>query len=267
MPLPDQSANTNSTDVSPVGEHNNNMSVKLPPFWEKHPALWFVSIEAQFRVAGITRDTTQYYCVVSALNSDTLSFVSDIVLAPPEADKYQTLKTRLIAEFSDSEQRRIKAVLSELVLGDDKPSHLLRRMRQLSGTLGEDYLKTLWLQRLPTQTQAILSISDATVDKLALMADKIHETSGLGVEEITKDTSPPSEYGELRAQIAEISKQVERLSRNREHSSGTNAPIPLRRPRSPTPNKPRDLCWYHWKYGEQARKCLLPCKFRYNQEN
>lgn len=98
----------------------NRVGLKLPPFWDKHAVLWFASIEAQFVVSGITQDETKFYCVISALTSDILSYVSDIVLTPPATDKYQTLKSRLITEFSDSEQRRIKAVLSELTLGDDK---------------------------------------------------------------------------------------------------------------------------------------------------
>lgn len=248
----------------PQGAQINRIGLKLPPFWEKRPTMWFASIEANFRMSGITQDATKYYCVVSALNSDVLNYISDIVLAPPESNMYETLKNRLISEFSESEQSKIKALFSELVLGDDKPSHLLRRMRELAGTLGEVYLKALWLQRLPPQTQAILSVSDESTEKLALMADRIHETSGLGVETVTKNESPPlSEFGELRAQIAELSKQVERISRNRERPSGSNVPAP-RRPRSPTP-KPNNLCWYHWKFGERARKCFPPCSF--NQEN
>ena len=35
---------------------------------------------------------------------------------------------------------------------------------------------------------------------------------------------------------------------------------PRRRSRSPAPHRqPQDLCWYHAKYGEDARKCKPPC--------
>lgn len=248
----------------------NRVGLKLPPFWDKHPILWFASIEAQFAVSGITQDTTKYYSVISTLTSDILNYVSDIVLTPPDTDKYQTLKSRLIADFSDSEQRKIKAVLSELVLGDDKPSHLLRKMKQLAGkTLGEDFLKTLWLQRLPTQAQAILSVSEDSLDKLALMADKIHETTSVSVDEVkcTKNSFP--EFSELRAQIAELSKQVERLSRGRERQKRDNENIHFsHRQRSKTPRnrEPRDQCWYHWKFGDAAKRCKSPCCFK-NQGN
>lgn len=218
-----------AADVAKVG-------LKLPPFWDKHPVLWFANIEAQFIVSGITQDATKYYSVISGLTSEILNYVSDIVLTPPETEKYETLKARLIDEFSDSEQRRIKAVVSELVLGDDKPSHLLRKMRQLAGkTLGEEFLKTLWLQRLTPQAQAILSVSDDKLDKLALMADKIHDTAESRVEEINSPKDSFPELSELRAQISELSKQVQRLSRSRERNSYDRQKYSPHRNRSQTP--------------------------------
>lgn len=243
-------------DAAPQAQVNR-VGLKLPPFWDKHAVLWFANIEAQFVVSGITQDETKFYCVISALTSDILSYVSDIVLTPPNSDKYQTLKSRLISEFSDSEQRRIKAVLSELTLGDDKPSHLLRKMKQLAGTiLGEDILKTLWLQRLSNQVQAILSVSEDSLEKLAVMADKIHETSGGNVEAVQYAKNSVSDVSELRAQIAELTKQVERLSRSRERKNSFS-----QRHRSKTPKK-HDLCWYHFKFGDSAKRCKFPCLFK-----
>lgn len=237
----------------------NKVGLKLPPFWDKHPVLWFANIEAQFVVSGITQDTTKYYFVISALTSDVLSYVSDIVLTPPPNDKYETLKSRLIAEFSDSDQRRIKAVLSELSLGDDKPSHLLRKMRELAGkTVGEDFLKTLWLQRLSNQVQVILSVSEDNLDKLAIMADKIQETANINIAEVQSQNNPISDVSELRLQIAELTKQVERLSRGRERQGRDFTPS---RRRSKTPQK-YEQCWYHFKFGEAAKRCKPPCRFQ-----
>lgn len=251
-------------DVSVPTPEVNKVGLKLPPFWDKHAVLWFANIEAQFVVSGITQDTTKYYSVISALTSDILSYASDIVLEPPPTEKYQKLKSRLIAEFSDSDQRRIKAVLSELTLGDDKPSHLLRKMRELAGrAVGEDFLKTLWLQRLPNQAQVILSVSEDSLDKLALMADKIHETANMNIDEVRCSKLEASfEVSELRAQIAELTKQVERLSRGREQYK--RDPTPHRR-RSRTPKK-HDKCWYHFKFGNDAKHCRSPCSYK-KQEN
>lgn len=246
----------------------NRVSLKLPPFWDKHPRLWFASVESQFVMSGISQDTTKFYSVISTLTSDVLNYVSDIVLQPPENDKYGKLKERLIADFSESEQSRIKAVLSELVLGDDKPSHLLRKMKQLAGTtLGEEFLKTLWLQRLPTQHQAILSVSEDSLDKLALMADKIHESTGSSIMEIKSAQISLSDFETLRMQISELSKQVEGFTSSRGRNSNTVRAFSSRsRSKSPRKKKTYDYCWYHWKFGEKAKHCKSPCHFK-NQGN
>ncbi|GFQ72394.1 uncharacterized protein TNCT_258021 [Trichonephila clavata] len=74
----------NDTTVFRVG-------VKLPPFWKANPALWFVQLEAHFALAGITADDTKFN-VVSAINSDILNCVCDIILKPLDVDTYSTLK-------------------------------------------------------------------------------------------------------------------------------------------------------------------------------
>ena len=48
--------------VPPPAIHR--VTVKLPPFWFEKPALWFAQAEAQFAVAGITRDDTMYNYVI-----------------------------------------------------------------------------------------------------------------------------------------------------------------------------------------------------------
>lgn len=138
-----------------------------------------------------------------------------------------------------------------------KPSHLLRKMKQLADTiLGEDILKTLWLQRLPNQVQAILSVSEDSLDKLALMADKIHETAGASVEAVHCPNNSAFDVSELRTQLAELTEEVKRLSRDRERKSSFS-----RRKRSKTPKK-FDRCWYHFKFGEAAKRCQSPCRFK-----
>ncbi|GBM40949.1 hypothetical protein AVEN_156341-1 [Araneus ventricosus] len=133
-------------------------------------------IESQFTIAGITKDETKYHHVVAAIETDVIAQVSDIILNPPEELKYEALKERLIEQFADSETHRLKLLLQELQLGDNRPTQLLCKMRDLSSKVPEDLLKNLWLQRLPTAVQQILAVSTGDVDALAKMADKHGQT-------------------------------------------------------------------------------------------
>lgn len=113
----------------------SKIALRLPPIWKNNIKLWFIQVESNFTLSDITNDATKYSCIIANVDPETLSAVSDILLDPPTTDKYNTLKERLIQEFSDSEARQVQKLLSELQLGDDKPSHLLRKMRELAGTV------------------------------------------------------------------------------------------------------------------------------------
>lgn len=83
-----------------------------------------------------------YDYVVGSLDSNTLSNVSDIIRAPPAQNKYTAIKSRLIRDSTDSENRKLHRLLQDCELGDNKPSQLLRKMKDLSnGALNDDALK------------------------------------------------------------------------------------------------------------------------------
>lgn len=263
--MPDETTSALTGDAGQI----SRVALKMPQFWEKEADLWFINVEAQFVLADITRDETKYYAVVSALNSEVLSHVSDIVKNPPKDKLYESLKERLIAEFGDSEQKRVKDLLSNAVLGDDKPSHLLRRMRQLANNaVGDEFLKTLWIQRLPITIQGILSISEGNFDQLARMADKMLDITPQHhqvAETNFRPTNDQSAIGQLQAQIAALTEQVSRLASDRQpHRRHFSRNRSSSRGRPRTPERSQDLCWYHSTFKDKAKKCKPPCK---HQEN
>ncbi|GBL88536.1 hypothetical protein AVEN_86269-1 [Araneus ventricosus] len=158
----------------------SRIAVKVPPFWRENPAIRFSQLESQFITSGIVQDSIKYHNVVASVETEILSQVSDIITSPPNDDMYKKLKERLINIFSDSEERRLKKLLQDVELGDKCPTMLLRQMQDLAGNrVGDELLRSLWLQRLPTQIQAILTTSSDDLNKLSIMADKIADvTSG-----------------------------------------------------------------------------------------
>ncbi|GFT45350.1 uncharacterized protein TNCV_4322831 [Trichonephila clavipes] len=154
------------------------IALRLPPFWKSNVRLWIAQCDHAFTFSGISSDDTKYSALVANLDAETLSYVSDVVLSPPNSDKYHTLSQRIITQFSDSETQKIKNLLTDLQL-DEKPSHLLRKMKELSnGQLQDDFLQSLWLQRMLPHIQTVLSASSESLDKLAIIADKVSEVVG-----------------------------------------------------------------------------------------
>lgn len=267
-------------DPPVVGAEISRISVRAPPFWKANPALWFCQLEAQFEMNRITVDKSKYYTVVAAIESTVLDQVSDLVLNPPENGLYTALKRRLLDVFADSEQGRLKKLLSQIDLGDQKPSNLLREMRSLAGSsISSDILKTLWLQRLPSNMQAILSISAENLDRLVVMADKIHETTvGSELHKINlqpQETSIVNQIAELSRQLSELKSELSHRGRKRDLNRSSRSKS---RNRSQTPQTRNNsqhskkvvkskICWYHTKWGNKAKACVGPCNYDADQSD
>lgn len=255
-------AGENGTENPQVEIHA--VGFKAPPFWKSNAVAYFHFIEAQFATSGISADQTKYYCLVAALDEAILSHVSDLICSPPNAGKYDALKERLINHFSESEASKLRMLLHDLELGDKKPSHLLREMKELAKDFSEDAIKALWLQRLPVTVQQILSVSSEQLDKQAAMADKILEVSKSAVvSSVEKSADSQSDLSLLRKEISELREQMSRLGRSRSHSRNRSKSRDRVRNRSSSSERGKDydICWYHYRFGKKARNCRKPCKF------
>ncbi|GFQ92876.1 uncharacterized protein TNCT_110471 [Trichonephila clavata] len=80
------------------------ISIKLPPFWTDKPEIWFFQLETRF-----------------------LENVWDIIKDPANTARYSTVKERLLQTFQESENVRIKRLLTGLEFGDMLPSQSYER--------------------------------------------------------------------------------------------------------------------------------------------
>lgn len=263
---------TKATGVSTTPELAR-VAMRVPPFWEQDADLWFLHLESQFHVAGITADLTMFHSVVSALDAKVLAYVREIVANPPEVEAYKTLKEKILGQFSKSEFFRLRQLLLELQLGDNRPSELLVQMRNLSaGKVDDSLLTSLWLQRLPLQMQQILSLSKDSLDNLAAIADKMHEISNTGPSQIESVQAQVDPLESLRQQVEQLTNTVSKLSSDlhssrQQRNSGSQSYRQRPRSRSRSRNRARALCWYHSRFDDKARKCIPPCSFQGNGTN
>jgi hypothetical protein len=128
----------------------SRVAVRLPPFWAERPNVWFAQAEAQFTLAGISSEQTKFYYVIAHLDHRYATEVEDIITSPPEREPYTTLRTELIRRLSPSKEQRIHQLLTLQEMGDRKPSQFLRRLRSLAPDVPDDFLRSIWSSRLPT---------------------------------------------------------------------------------------------------------------------
>ncbi|KYN50169.1 hypothetical protein ALC62_01041, partial [Cyphomyrmex costatus] len=194
----------------------------------------------------------------------SLTEVSDIVLNPPSTDKYTALKNRLVNSFADTTERKLIKLLNEVNLGDCRPSQLLRRMRDFAqkkkkNSVTEEVLKSLWLQRLLQQIQAILAGTKYNLEELSQLADRVTDVLPIGNNSVT--TFTPTQATSTDSQISALQDRIEkletRLSRSKSHTPSDRR----RRSRSRSKSKNR-LCWYHRHFGQNVTKCTQPCGWK-----
>ncbi|UYV66573.1 hypothetical protein LAZ67_4002149, partial [Cordylochernes scorpioides] len=155
----------------------SRFAFRAPPFWPNNVELWISQLEAAFGLAEISRDETKFQATVTSLDQPTLTYVADIVTAPPPSGKYDALKAGLLQRLGQSKQTKILQVLDGRPMGDQKPSTVLAAMQHQAGrNFSDTALKMLWTRRLPQDIRAALAASSETsLSKLAEMADNIHE--------------------------------------------------------------------------------------------
>lgn len=274
MTTPSPSANDGS-ELSTI-----TVSSRIPEFWIDQPRLWFLQIEAILGPQKLS-DEAKYNLLVAKLGKDVIQQVSDILLKPPESKKFDVLKARLLTVYEESENRRFQKLLSEMELGDQKPSQLLRRMKDLArGKIFDETLILMWQGHLPASVRAVLAVSDnKDLENLAAIADKIMETTRpLNVSEVQATTSGTSDNTFIIAEIAKLSLKIREMERARSRSRGRNFnrysrynPRSVSRGRNSTPRRTPDstdwLCYYHHKFRNRAEKCVEPCAWKKDNNN
>lgn len=251
--------------------------VRFPRFCPDQIEQWFWQLEASMEVAGLTNDRKKFMTVISLVDTRCLTNFGSIINNPPtDGTAFSTIKKALIARYVETANERMRRLVSELQLGDKKPSHLLEEMRNLGdGKVNDTVLIQFWIQRLPQDVQKILSAAPESTNltELARMADRIHEIETqrspiasvttsqtensctsthnsskepwlLAIEAITK------RFDQLESEIRG-KREVRSHSRSRSNNNTTN-----------NQGENNGICWYHEKYGQNARTCRLPCSFR-----
>ena len=195
--------------------------------------------------------------------------VQDLLRDPREDDPYEKLKDRLILRIADSERQKIRQLLTTEELRDRKPTQLLRKMQQLLGgktPIDSSLLRELFLQRLPSNVHMILASPDEmSIDKLAEMADRVMDVATPTVTAVSASTEDDGIRRLIRKEV-NTALRAQQRSRPRSFSNSNGGGRDRSRRRSTSRGRSSNrqanqdaVCWYHARFGRNARKCLPPC--------
>lgn len=257
---------------------------RLPEFWADQPRHWFLQVEAILNPQHL-KDQARYDLVLGKLTKSAIGQITDLLLQPPATGKYVALKEKLLEIYEDSAKAQLQKLLSDIELGDQKPSHLLRKMRDLArGNVPDQTLCILWQNHLPQAARAAVAVADTqNLDSLAAIADKVLEavrptshvaevktsSSRGGATPIPDMTAVLVALEKLDARMCSLEGQSKRSDRCRCQTRGRSRGNMRRRSASRgrsttrrTPESPDWLCSYHYRYREKAQRCVPPCAWR-----
>ncbi|CAG4937253.1 unnamed protein product [Parnassius apollo] len=215
-----------------------------------------------------THDNTKFNHVISNLDYRYVTEVKDVITNPPSENKYEKIKTELITRLSASQEQRVRQLLAHEELGDRKPSQFLRHLRNLAGNdVPDEFLRSLWTNRLPNHIQAIIATQTGTsLDAVAQLAHKFNEVMfPLQVQHVasTSTIAAPFEFDDLRRRLDDLSRQVASLTIHRARLRSRRRTSSYRKRSRSRPASTHDQCWYPWKFGSSANKCRSPCISRF----
>lgn len=266
--IKDEDAESPGMTLAAIGVSN-----KLPDFWVDMPRLWFAQFEAVMAPQKQGEDT-KFNMVIAKLGRDSIQQVSDLLTSPPAENKYAALKERLLQVYEESAERQFQKLVSELELGAQKPTHLLRRMKELGrpAQVSDQTLKSLWLSRMPSSVRAVIAVcQDQSLDSLAAIADKIVENGRsyeiATVNDSTAQVSPGpltelvNQMNKLALEVASLRSEVQQNRRSRSRSRPSYRSRSRSRKRR-APGDPGWLCRFHYRYKSKATRCEQPCAWR-----
>jgi hypothetical protein len=277
-----------------LGAEVSRVGMRMPEFTPTDPELWFNIVDRSFLAAGITADATKFGYALTAIGPRYTLEVRDIIMSPPAERSYETLKAELIKRLSLSQEHKTRRLLEHEEIGDRKPSQFLRHLRGLAGSVvGDGVLRTIWLSRLPACLQPhLVTRTQDTVDQLADIADvlmeatrastlQVAETARPALPQIAASDSAVSTEARFNACIAQLrlslqQEMTEQLTAIRRSIEAIREDRPSRdrragdrlgggrRPRSRSRSRgsghaSNGLCYYHWRFGPDARRCEAPC--------
>ena len=254
---------TTTSNISDEASHAAAASpvLHLPAFTPDDATPWFQRVEAQFRLREIKSSSKKADFVIGALPADVFSRLS-LWLGEQTSDsiKYEDLKPAIIQQCEPSPEEKSQRLLELLrtPLGDQRPSDAFREIRSLSrmlqpdGTSSKlDLERVLWMTRLPTDIRTHITDFASRPEKdLLRLADSVRSTSRFAQPTSIAAACHEDDDPEVDDRIFAVQQKRKGFRSNAQKT---------------VPDAPRKaLCYFHRRFGRDARNCRPPCDFSKN---
>ncbi|KAG0412249.1 hypothetical protein HPB47_010609 [Ixodes persulcatus] len=194
--------------------------------------------------------------IVPEIRTEVADELEDILAAALTSNQYDNLKAAILTRKTASERSRLQHLLNMEELGDQRPSQLLRRMRQLLGDATSDadtsLLREIFLQRLPNNMVVVLAAAeDMPLERLADLADRVAEYSTHPVVATTSFQSRASDPAaaapsqDIAARLSRLEKAIQDLQLPASRPSSSRRRSSSRRASPAAVSPVSERCWVY----------------------
>lgn len=265
---------------SSPAQRSESTKFRVPTFYKANPKAWFSILELAFEQNRITDDGEKFRQVLINIDPLVIDIVQDLMDNPPMTQKYNTLKKRIVDALAESSETKLRKVLQGSHIGTDKPSVYLYRIKSLAeGNCSEAVLKSIFIDGMPERIKSVLVATETQdLTKLAVIADRVWEVSSREVQAIanlacqsdldvaavqfsprnsvdTRLSNLEKGLSQIQNSLKQIFDKVNKMNRHRSSSGNRNSVNSDNMVQTD-----RSVCKYHRKFGEQAWRCIQPCR-------
>ena len=253
-------ASNNISEAKPAVQLDASVcgaSVQLPAFDKIEPVSWFAVAEANFALRKVTDSATRYYYVLSKLDPSTLRKLATFLRRPRGEDPYQEIKETLCGTFEPALEQKLDALLTTTDSGDTPPKEFGLELQRLLGDAStDDILKRIFLRSIrPSIVTAITGSLGSRFDAVLEAAHRAWKasaaTSGATSATVAAVSVPPDAPVRWVAHGGQQRGGQQRGANQPGTRSGQVKSI--------------QLCRFHMKFGDGARRCFPSCS-RYGEQ-
>ena len=189
---------TKKTDEKDVSKKKSKVS--LPNYFtdeNKSPKLWLDCVASAYRLSNVSDSQEMCSGTLAMLPCEILRNIADkLEEITVNKDPYKKLIKTLLEINRPSRKELLDSILNENLLGDRKPSTMLKELKNKLESLqpgaasegNNELLKELFFRTLPLDIRKLLTVRPSeNLFEAARIADLIHSETGTEVYEIQRD--------------------------------------------------------------------------------
>ena len=250
---------------------------EIPTFDKEHVEIWIKRMENAYIRAGISsiKEKFAFLEMKFAVNVDPVIneffFVSD-----PTQENWNNFLAHLRKEYGPTPQQKASIFIDGFKRDSLRPSQYAAALNDKTKDVTlDDIKKEMMMRELPVEIRRMLQerIENSTFKEAAEISDAYFDRDGQprhSSSSTVNEISEPSQDFHLQTDSTDVNAVASRFRQNRQNPSSSFRPS---QPRSKSRNTNRqptthstntqsstsNLCFYHEKFGDKARKCEEAC--------